>query len=201
MIIATLLIALTCIQFGAVPPKAIHLRLNSPEGSIAIASREARILEARIAAIGGKATFHVSPRCITVNMKRATSIKLEALLTMRGVAELRVGSQVYNTHPAGRPFASARAVEWMGRPRIELTATNPGQFYKFTQRNLGRNLDIVIDGRIMMAPNIQAPIRSGAVVPMRSLAEAKLAAALLNSGPLVVPAKLVARCSGDALLR
>jgi preprotein translocase subunit SecD len=62
------------------------------------------------------------------------------------------------------------------------------KFYALTSKNINKRLAILLDGKVITAPNIQSAIReSGQISGMHSIQEAKTTAALLKSGAFVAP--------------
>jgi preprotein translocase subunit SecD len=62
------------------------------------------------------------------------------------------------------------------------------KFYALTSKNINKRLAVVLDGKVITAPNIQSAIReSGQISGMHSSQEAKTTAALLKSGAFVAP--------------
>jgi len=62
------------------------------------------------------------------------------------------------------------------------------KFYALTSKNINKRLAVVLDGKVITAPNIQSAIReNGQISGMRSSQEAKETAALLKSGAFVAP--------------
>lgn len=89
-------------------------------------------------------------------------------------------------------------------PLVELTFNSEGQskFAKFTTDHTNEILMIYLDGRILMAPNIEVPITNGRAViqPFPTLKDAKKLADYLNGGALPVPLKIVQQQSVEATL-
>lgn len=75
-------------------------------------------------------------------------------------------------------------------PVIQFTLTPEGgqKFYVLTSRNINRRLAVVLDGKIIVAANIESGIRTdGVITGQRSPQEAHELAALLKSGAFVAP--------------
>lgn len=57
-------------------------------------------------------------------------------------------------------------IEWQSRPQIMVGLTPEGTeiFHKFTANNVGRSAAMLIDGRLISAPRINAPIPTGTLL-------------------------------------
>ncbi|MCM8786533.1 MAG: protein translocase subunit SecD [Candidatus Omnitrophica bacterium] len=79
----------------------------------------------------------------------------------------------------------------IGMPSVKLQLTPEGakKFAKVTEENVGKLLAIVLDGKVMSAPQIKEAITSGQaeITGDFSLDEARLLTAVLNSGALPIP--------------
>ncbi|MDD5070328.1 MAG: protein translocase subunit SecD, partial [Candidatus Omnitrophica bacterium] len=91
-----------------------------------------------------------------------------------------------------------------GRSEVRLRFTSEGskQFAKVTEANVGRQLAIVLDGKVMSAPVINEPILSGQAQISGSFSpeEARALISVLNSGALPVPLTLEEERSVGPLL-
>ncbi|TBH21536.1 protein translocase subunit SecD [Thermus thermamylovorans] len=92
----------------------------------------------------------------------------------------------------GADLADARAVfDPFGRPQVSLTFTPEGarRFEEVTRANIGRQLAVVLDGKVYTAPVIRQAITGGQAVieGLASLEEASEIALVLRSGALPVP--------------
>lgn len=112
------------------------------------------------------------------------------------------------TDLTGRDLVSS-SVEYQGQtvssePVVSLVFNGTGRdkFSKITTDNTNKRLAIVLDNKIVSAPNIQTAITDGraVVTGMASVDEAKKLSDRLNEGMLPVPAKLVAQNSVGATL-
>jgi len=78
-----------------------------------------------------------------------------------------------------------------GGAEVNMRFTSPGtkKFAEVTEKNVGRMLAIVLDGKVMSAPSIREPILSGQaqITGDFTLDEARLIISVLNSGALPVP--------------
>ena len=78
-----------------------------------------------------------------------------------------------------------------GIAEVRLTFVSEGakKFAKVTEKNVGKQLAVVLDGKIMSAPRIREPISSGQaqITGDFSLDEARLLTSVLNSGALPIP--------------
>ncbi len=77
-----------------------------------------------------------------------------------------------------------------GRPKIDFQMNSEGarEMRETTGRNIGRQLAIIMDGKVQSAPNIQSEIgKSGSITGSYSHDEAMKVAALLKSGSLDAP--------------
>ena len=71
---------------------------------------------------------------------------------------------------------------------FSLTAEGGEKFYELTSKNVGKRLAIVLDGVMVMAPNIKDALRAGGSISGGFTPEtAKKLATLLNSGAFVAP--------------
>ena len=79
----------------------------------------------------------------------------------------------------------------MGLPSVKLQFTAEGarKFAKTTESNVGKRLSIILDGKVMSAPQIREAIASGQaeITGDFSMDEAKLLTSVLNSGALPIP--------------
>jgi protein-export membrane protein SecD len=75
---------------------------------------------------------------------------------------------------------------------FELTGAGSDQFYEYTRANIGQPLAIVLDGRVLSAPTINAAIRdSGVISGQFTQEEAESLAVQMRYGALPVPLKVV----------
>lgn len=73
-----------------------------------------------------------------------------------------------------------------------LTGDGSDQFYAYTSSNIGNPLPIVLDGRVLSAPTIQAAIQdNGVITGQFTRAEAESLAIQMRYGALPVPLKVV----------
>lgn len=82
----------------------------------------------------------------------------------------------------------------LGRPQISFVLTSDGseQFFNYTSANINRPLPIVLDGRVLSAPNIQAAIReNGVITGQFTQEEAESLAIQMRYGALPVPLKVI----------
>ncbi len=90
------------------------------------------------------------------------------------------------------------------KPVVTLTFNNAGKqkFAKLTKDNLNKQIAIVLDGRIVSAPTVQAEITDGnaIITGQKDIKEAKKLADRLNEGALPIPAKLIAQKNVGATL-
>lgn len=79
----------------------------------------------------------------------------------------------------------------LNTPSVKLSFTPDGgkKFAKVTESNVGKQLAIILDDKVMSAPQIQTPILNGQaeITGDFSLEEARLLTSVLNSGALPVP--------------
>ncbi|MBP7768227.1 protein translocase subunit SecD [Candidatus Woesebacteria bacterium] len=82
-----------------------------------------------------------------------------------------------------------------GKPVVGIEFTNEGAaiFSKITEEHIGEMLGIVLDGSILMAPQINEPIFSGSAIIQGgfSVEEARQLSIQLNAGALPVPIKVL----------
>ncbi len=91
-----------------------------------------------------------------------------------------------------------------GEPTVQLTFDDEGDklFTDITERNVGKQVGIFLDGYPISVPVVQQKITGGTAVISGSftIEEAKLLARRLNAGALPVPIKLVSQQTVDASL-
>jgi protein-export membrane protein SecD len=91
-----------------------------------------------------------------------------------------------------------------GEPTVQLAFNDEGDklFADITERNIGKQVGIFLDGQPISAPVVQQKITGGTAVITGSFTvqEAKLLAQRLNAGALPVPIKLVSQQTVDATL-
>ena len=77
---------------------------------------------------------------------------------------------------------------------IEFGPEGAEKFYQFTRTHRGQYVGIVLDGEVLSAPIVQAPIRGAAVIQgeFATPREAQALANLLNAGPLPLTVKVEA---------
>ena len=82
-------------------------------------------------------------------------------------------------------------------PVVSITFDNAGKekFAKLTKENLNKQIAIVLDNKIVSAPNVSVEITNGKAIitGQKDIAEAQKLAKRLNEGILPVPAKLIAQ--------
>lgn len=86
--------------------------------------------------------------------------------------------------------ATGAASQWL----ISFVMTSEGsdQFFNYTSANIGRPLPIVLDGRVLSAPTIQAAIRdTGQITGRFTQEEAESLAVQMRYGALPVPLKVI----------
>ena len=73
--------------------------------------------------------------------------------------------------------------------RLQFTGVGAKKFAKVTEENVGKQLAIVLDGKVMSAPQIREPILNGQgqISGNFTLEEARMLTSVLNSGALPVP--------------
>lgn len=75
---------------------------------------------------------------------------------------------------------------------FELTGTGSDQFYEYTRTHIGQPMAIVLDGRVLSAPTINAAIRdSGTITGQFTQEEAESLAVQMRYGALPVPLRVV----------
>ena len=72
-----------------------------------------------------------------------------------------------------RDIAAAAATEWQGEHVIELTFTEPGKekLARVTGQNVTERMGMVVDGRLLSAPRINAAITQGRAIIIGALTE------------------------------
>ncbi|MDD4955574.1 MAG: protein translocase subunit SecD [Candidatus Omnitrophica bacterium] len=105
--------------------------------------------------------------------KGAVLINKEAALTGADLAQSSVGFDQYG----------------MPNVRLQFTAEGAKKFAKVTEENVGKQLAILLDGKIMSAPAIREAILSGQaeITGDFPLEEARSIVSVLNSGALPIP--------------
>lgn len=110
----------------------------------------------------------------------------------------------------GRNLKSAEATfdtsknQIKSEPLVSITFDNAGKekFATLTKENLNKRIAIVLDNKIVSAPNVQSEIADGKAVitGSKDIKDAQNLAKRLNEGMLPVPAKLVAQQNVGATL-
>lgn len=102
---------------------------------------------------------------------------------------------VFATVMTGDILLNAQAQpDEIGRYQINFVLTDEGseQFFNYTRDNIGRPLPIVLDGRVLSAPTIQAAIQgNGQITGQFSQSEAESLAIQMRYGALPVPLKVI----------
>ena len=85
-------------------------------------------------------------------------------------------------------IASASATHWNGQPAVEMVFTDPGRekLAEFTLAHVNRRVGMLIDGELVYAPMIRAPILEGRAVIMGEFSEReakRIAAGLVLPDP------------------
>jgi len=102
--------------------------------------------------------------------------------------------QVFNTAMTGDVLSNATAVQnefnqW--RISFSLTSTGSDEFFAYTSAHVGQPMAIVLDGRVLSAPNInQAISESGEISGQFTKEEAESLAIQMRYGALPVPLKV-----------
>jgi protein-export membrane protein SecD len=103
--------------------------------------------------------------------------------------------QIFPTVMTGEVLRNAIATQdQFGQWQInfELSASGNDQFFEYTRANIGRQMAIVLDGRVLSAPVINAAIRdSGVISGQFSQDEAESLAVQMRYGALPVPLRVV----------
>jgi preprotein translocase subunit SecD len=70
-------------------------------------------------------------------------------------------------------IASAEAIQWQGEEAIDLTFTEPGRMKlaRVTGQHVTERMGMVVDGRLLSAPRINAAITQGRAVIIGALTE------------------------------
>lgn len=107
------------------------------------------------------------------------------------------------TDLTGRNLTSANATFENGNqsittdPVVSISFDNAGKekFATITRENLNKRIAIVLDNKIVSAPNVQTEIKDGRAIitGQKDIAEAQSLAKRLNEGMLPVPANLIAQ--------
>ncbi len=106
-------------------------------------------------------------------------------------------TQWVNTQLSGKNLkrASVTFSYQANEPQVSLTFDSAGAalFKDITERNIGKQVGIFLDGSVISAPTVQTAITGGEAVITGNfdLAEAKLLAQRLNAGALPVPISLI----------
>ncbi|GIV79166.1 MAG: protein translocase subunit SecD [Litorilinea sp.] len=110
-------------------------------------------------------------------------------------ADIPYPDQVFQTVMTGEILRNAVATQdqfnqW--QINFELTGQGSEQFYEYTRQHIGQPLAIVLDGRVLSAPTIQAAIRdSGVITGQFTREEAESLAVQMRYGALPVPLKVI----------
>lgn len=110
-------------------------------------------------------------------------------------ANIPYPGQVFQTVMTGDVLRNAIATqgqfgEWL--ITFELTGAGSDQFYEYTRTHIGQPLAIVLDGRVLSAPTINAAIRdTGSISGLFTQEEAESLAVQMRYGALPVPLKVV----------
>lgn len=61
---------------------------------------------------------------------------------------------------------SARYTLWQGHPGVELSMTDSGKakWARITEQNIGKNIGMILDGKLVCAPLVRARIDSGIAI-------------------------------------
>lgn len=109
--------------------------------------------------------------------------------------EIPYPNQVFETVMTGDILSDARAVrDQYGQWEISFALTNAGsdQFFEYTRNHIGDVLAIVLDGRVLSAPQIQAAIQdSGVINGSFTTEEAESLAVQMRYGALPVPLAVI----------
>lgn len=103
--------------------------------------------------------------------------------------------QIFNTVMTGDILRSALAVQnefgqWL--IQFDLTSAGSDQFYEYTRANIGQPLVIVLDGRVLSAPIINAAIRDNGVIEGQFTQEdAESLGIQMRYGALPIPLQVV----------
>ena len=103
--------------------------------------------------------------------------------------------QVFQTVMTGDVLRNAAAItdqfgQWV--INFELTGAGSDQFFEYTRTNIGRPMAIVLDGRVLSAPTINAAIRdTGTISGLFTQEEAESLAVQMRYGALPVPLRVV----------
>jgi preprotein translocase subunit SecD len=105
------------------------------------------------------------------------------------------GARIFSTVMTGEILRTAVAVQdqfnqW--QINFQLTSDGSNQFFDFTSQHIGQPMAIVLDGRVLSAPTIQAAIRdNGVITGQFSQTEAESLAVQMRYGALPVPLKVI----------
>lgn len=118
--------------------------------------------------------------------KKSILLHKEAVIVGADLAEGSVGFDTYG----------------IAEVRLQFTGVGAKKFAKVTEENVGKQLAIVLDGKVMSAPQIREAIASGQaqISGNFTLEEARMLTSVLNSGALPVPLSVVEERSVGPLL-
>ncbi len=175
----------------------VTLRISSKDDI----NKAKKVIAERISNMGQRASIEaVSSNKIIIKAPNVEDISLGKILSVKGEFEFKEvldedldypidsssvhGSVLMN----GDEIKSASVGEDdIGRPVInaELTEKGAKAFEKITQDLIGKQLAIILDGKVLSSPVVQSKISSGnfQVSGKFRLSEAKAISAVLNSGP------------------
>ena len=88
---------------------------------------------------------------------------LQEMVLYKSDQKFYVGDSVFlsNDH-----ISATDIIEWQSNPKIKVDLTPDGTkiFLEFTSENVGRSAAMLIDGELVSAPHINAPIPSGTLL-------------------------------------
>lgn len=125
----------------------------------------------------------------------AADLEEEVLSGAISPSQVPYPDQVFQTVMTGEILRNAMATQdqfaqWL--INFELTNTGSQQFYDYTRANIGRQLAIVLDGRVLSAPEINDAIRdSGVIQGAFTREEAESLAVQMRYGALPIPLMVV----------
>jgi preprotein translocase subunit SecD len=110
------------------------------------------------------------------NWEHTGNIKLEFRIAETKPANKLIKMSMYNTGDifyvhnyvllTNNDIKSAKFTTWQTRPGIELHMTDSGRvkWAKITEENIGRNIGMILNGKLVCAPLVRAKIDAGVAI-------------------------------------
>lgn len=157
--------------------------------SVTIAVMEQRLRSAQV--VGRVRTDRSQIAVVVGNTAEVAVVKL---LASEGIVTLRIYPNGDRYAPENqRPILHAKlGYDEGGQPAITLNIADPDSFRQFTSRHINQRLGIFLDRELVEAPDIDTPISDSAQITGNAKGMmSRVFVAIVNSGPLPVPLKLL----------